>query len=65
MQDPIEKTFSLPCFLPFLPDFLLPTPGTLTWVASEMQQGKPQAEDGMTQDVFAALCLSAAQPVLW
>lgn len=29
------------------------------------QKAKPQPEDGMTQDVFAALCLSAAQPILW
>lgn len=29
------------------------------------QKAKPQAEDGMTQGVFAALCLSAAQPILW
>lgn len=27
MQDPIEKIF--------LPDFLLPTPGTLTWVTNK------------------------------
>lgn len=52
MQDPIEKIF--------LPDFLLPTPGM-----GGKRKAKPQPEDGMTQDVFAALCLSAAPPILW